>query len=207
MGSMRARVERAVRGVTAAAFATFVALVSHVAGGGAVPGWLGIVVPFMLGLPVCLVAAGRKPSIPRLAVSTAVSQVLFHVLFSLGTPSAGVQLIQSPGASHHGSMTMVVTDPAGMAGHDHIGAAMWTGHAVAAALTILALYFGERAYFATLLVAERVQSWWGRIWRPLHLRLGSPRPASMPAVEPRVVRPLGWHTSTLRRRGPPLLVA
>ena len=64
--------------------ATLSALFSHVAGGGEVPGLLGLAVPLVLSVPVCVALAGRGLSLARLAVSVGVSQLLFHALFEIG---------------------------------------------------------------------------------------------------------------------------
>ena len=55
MGGMSsARSARATRGVIAATFATLVALISHVAGGGAVPGPIGVIAPLILSIAICV---------------------------------------------------------------------------------------------------------------------------------------------------------
>lgn len=76
------------RGSAAAALATAVALCSHVLAGGAVPHLLGVVVPFALAVPACTLLAQWRPALPRLGSSVAVSQLLFHTLFSLGAAPA-----------------------------------------------------------------------------------------------------------------------
>ncbi|MCU4298632.1 hypothetical protein D3I60_16390 [Brevibacterium permense] len=85
---MRARHRRALRGTLAAAFATFVALTSHILGGGSFPTAMGIIVPLALSTLVCVLLAGRRLSLPRLTVSVGISQTLFHLLFSIFTPHA-----------------------------------------------------------------------------------------------------------------------
>ncbi|SDR80278.1 hypothetical protein SAMN04489752_0304 [Brevibacterium siliguriense] len=83
---MRVRHRRALRGTLAAVFATFVALTSHILGGGSFPTAMGIIVPLALSTFVCVLLAGRRLSLPRLTVSVGISQTLFHLLFSLFTP-------------------------------------------------------------------------------------------------------------------------
>nr|WP_281063461.1 hypothetical protein [Brevibacterium permense] len=80
------RHRRALRGTLAAAFATFVALTSHILGGGAFPSAMGVVVPLALSILVCVLLSGRRLSLPRLTFSVGISQTLFHLLFSLFTP-------------------------------------------------------------------------------------------------------------------------
>lgn len=89
------RHRRALRGTLAAAFATFVALTSHILGGGAFPSAMGVVVPLALSILVCVLLSGRRLSLPRLTFSVGISQTLFHLLFSLFTPTAA----SGPGAS------------------------------------------------------------------------------------------------------------
>lgn len=92
---MRIRHRRALRGTLAASAATFVALTSHILGGGAFPTTMGLIVPLSLSILVCVALAGRRLSLPRLTVSVGTSQTLFHLLFSLFTPTAS----GGPGAS------------------------------------------------------------------------------------------------------------
>ena len=48
------------------------------------PGWVGIVVPWVLAVAVSTLLAGRSLSVWRLAIAVAASQFLFHGLFVLG---------------------------------------------------------------------------------------------------------------------------
>ena len=83
---MEVRHRRALRGTLAAAFATFVALTSHILGGGSFPTAMGVIVPLALSILVCVLLSGRQLSLLRLTVSVGISQTLFHLLFSLFTP-------------------------------------------------------------------------------------------------------------------------
>ena len=83
---MRVRHRRALHGTLAAAFATFVALTSHILGGGSFPTAMGVIVPLALSILVCVLLSGSHLSLPRLTVSVGISQTLFHLLFSLFTP-------------------------------------------------------------------------------------------------------------------------
>ena len=85
---MEVRHRRALRGTLAAVFATFVALTSHILGGGSFPTAMGVIVPLALSTLVCVLLAGHRLSLPRLTVSVGISQTLFHLLFSLFTPHA-----------------------------------------------------------------------------------------------------------------------
>ncbi|MGO1539958.1 MAG: hypothetical protein ACTHW3_11405, partial [Leucobacter sp.] len=72
------RLPHLVRGSSAAAIATFAALFSHVIGGGAMPGLVGIAVPLLLSLMVCILLAGRKLSLTRLSISVVARACLLN---------------------------------------------------------------------------------------------------------------------------------
>lgn len=158
------RRQRTLRGVAAAGFATFVALTSHVIGGGDLPSAMGVVVPLALSSLVCVLLAGRRLSLPRLSVSVLVSQSLFHFLFSVFTPIRGTHdpvnaierhALHHPGAAGTaGSMPGMSGSAPGMTGsmsassadasmHAHVSPAMLVAHLVAAALTIALIYWSE----------------------------------------------------------------
>jgi len=200
---------RAVRGVIAATSATFLALMSHLLGGGQLPGWLGIVVPWVLSLPVCAMLAGRRLSLWRLSLSVVLSQVLFHVLFVLGTPAGSPLSSAQSGAHHHGPPPLppqLPLHPVSAQTLDAVGgdAAMWLSHLVAAGLTILFLYRGERAIQRLQVLAKRLAAWVRRrLLAPPHVpapMVCLPQQPSLSEV-PSVLSQL--HGSTLTRRGPP----
>jgi hypothetical protein len=153
------RSRRALRAVGASWVATFVALFSHVAGGGAVPGFAGIAVPLALSTLVCLALSGRRTSLVRLSLGVVLSQGAFHALFVLGAGGAA-----SPGAvadghaahaGHAGDhlISLPVADSAAVAS----GPAMWVGHAVAAVLTVLAIRHAD-------VILARLASLRDRVW-------------------------------------------
>lgn len=147
----RARVARVNRGLLAATFSTFVALVSHVLAGGAVPGVAGIATPVIFATSACALLAELRFSWLRLSVSVAVSQVLFHTLFVVGTaPSGTVSVTGGVGgatshAGHGGHPTMTIVGASGdaMSHAGHSGGWMWLAHVAAAAVTVVALQRGE----------------------------------------------------------------
>lgn len=166
----RSRTPRVARGAVVASVATFTALLSHVVAGGAVPGPLGILAPWLLALMASTLLA-VAPSLVRLGASVLVSQALFHTLFVMGaaTPAATM-----PAMSHHdhGAMSMAM-DAAGTARTSGFLAAlcadpaMWTLHAVAAVVTVALLYRGER-------VARAADA------RGRHPRVGAARRRALP---------------------------
>lgn len=168
------------------------------------PSAIGIVVPWVFSVLVCTLLAGRKLSAVRLAVAVAVSQILFHTLFVLGTGRASE--ITMPSGHLHGqvaSMTMV--QPATMM---HADASMWVWHAIAAAATVWALHRGEKALLRLRDLGIELAAWARRRLAPvIHVPSFSPV-APVAAGESR-----GWHVSSVPhlssvgRRGPPVLRA
>lgn len=202
----RSRAPRALRGLVGASVATFVALLSHVAGGGAMPGWIGIAVPWVLSAMVCTLLAGRALSLVRLALAVALSQLLFHTLFVLGlvAPSAATAGMGThAGHGSHGAALML-TMPATTIPVVPSSATMWLWHGFAAVITVAALYRGERAIlglreFATALVAWATRTL-ASFDAPVPLSAGRTRATGLSP------RPLsaGPALSSLQRRGPPL---
>ena len=191
---------RALRGVLAASVASFVALLSHVAGGGAMPGWVGIVVPWVLAVTVCTLLAGRTLSLWRLSLAVIASQFLFHGLFILGMFGAPAE--PSPALlSHHVAAAATTALP----GLPQADLAMWLGHALAAAATTAALYRGERAIRRLLSLAAQIVHAVRR--RVAAFAVGItrvPRRTVPGAVDAHDLAPLGWDPSSVARRGPPL---
>ncbi|BDZ40119.1 hypothetical protein [Microbacterium suwonense] len=195
-----------LRGFVGATVATFVALASHVWTGGAMPGMLGIAVPWLLSLTVCTLLAGRRLSLLRLSVSVLLSQLLFHALFVLGsiTPTGvltphvhGLAGGFGPGGFEPGALgpgTAVLVPQ---------GAGMWFGHLAAGVLTIVLLHRGELIVRALLAAASAVSAWLRRI---LLVPTRAQRPASRRwtvLVAPIIRRA---RLDAMRRRGPPRLV-
>ncbi|WP_053773692.1 hypothetical protein [Clavibacter capsici] len=155
--AMAGRGTRVVRGAVTAAFAILVSMLSHLAGGGPVPGAVGLVVAAALALPTCVLLAGRTVSTARLAVAVVCSQAVLHLLFSVGAPtSTTIQVV----GGHHGMGGHLVSSGAGHMGGTgdmggmHHGSAMWVAHLLAAVLTIVALRSGERAFWDLVALAR-----------------------------------------------------
>lgn len=196
---MSSRSARVARGSIAAAFATTVALFSHVLAGGGMPGPLGLVVPLVLSIMVCVLLAGRRLSLVRLSVAVALSQLLFHTLFVLGAPPAAT--MATPG--HH--MTDMVLPAVASGQHPMTDPAlMWLGHAIAAAITIAALYNAERVVVALASFAERFRVWWGTVSAPAPVSVT--RGSSDPGGTILALPLLRFDPDSVRRRGPPVLL-
>lgn len=200
------RLPHLARGASAAAIATFAALFSHVVGGGAMPGPVGIGVPLLLSLMVCILLAGRRLSLVRLSVSVVVSQTLFHTLFVLGTPLSGVTMQSMSAGHHHGHQMMqmpAVSEQTITLVHGDT--VMWVSHLLGALVTVAFLYRGERAIHHLRAVAEQFVAWVRhRLTSPIQLPVLTAPARMRPAEVARWTVLSQIHTSTLSRRGPPV---
>lgn len=189
------RARRVLRGTLAASLATFTALLFHIGGGGVAPALIGIIAPLVLSIVTCTLLSGRRLSVLRLTVSVGVSQLLFHALFTLGSPST-MQIVSDH--AHHGGPVTIV-------GVAHLHAsddAMVIAHMIAAVLTVAALHIGDRVLARLGSLVFSIVAW--VIRTPVPANVSPPRSARPEAHT--VLLPLGVHTPTLRRRGPPALV-
>ncbi|WP_110589614.1 hypothetical protein [Microbacterium suaedae] len=199
----RSRSLHVVRGATASSVATFIALLSHIGGGGALPGPLGIVVPWVLSFTVCTLLAGRKLSLWRLAISVGISQMLFHVLFVLGTVDTSGAA--STGHQHHGTIALPTVEGSA-ATAIMADASMWMSHAIAALITVGILHRGEREVRRALALMRDIARILARRVRALvtlPVEVDAPRLHLGTLV-------LGTRShqvllAAVRRRGPPLL--
>jgi len=84
------RVSRVARGWIAVSYATGVAAVGHGLVDGSAPSTLAVVVGLVFAGLLGTFAIGRRPSLPRLAIVVAGSQVAFHLVFSWLIPGTSV---------------------------------------------------------------------------------------------------------------------
>lgn len=198
-GLMSTRSARVSRGLAAAVFATIAAAVSHTLAGGDAPSTVGLVLALAFSAMVSIALTGRRLSLPRLAAAVVSSQFAFHTLF--GTMGAGSGVVVSSG--HHEALSLAEGASA-VTTHAHgTDAWMWTAHAVAAALTILALRYGERAFWA---LRDTAALFLARILRalpqvPVAVHTDAHRRVPGAAFVPRLVILL---RSCLLFRGPPV---
>ncbi|MGA1813218.1 hypothetical protein VH571_12635 [Frondihabitans sp. 4ASC-45] len=202
---------RVARGLIVATLSVAIAAFSHVAGGGMVPGLLGTVLALVFACLVCIALSARALAVVPLAVSVGVSQIVFHLLFSLGTSlpaSAGDgHSVGMLGMVMSGGSTVRLPDVAGSASHGMEGMSdtrMWLGHAVAALLTIALLLHGERALvtIARLAVARLAL-----VSRILGFALFPDRHGLVRALaDRRGIRRLGVLLAARPHRGPPAVV-
>lgn len=195
---MTSRAIRTLRGGIAAAVAIEVALLSHVLAGGAAPDALLVALTFVVSWVVCLALAGRRPSLGRLALAVSLSQFAFHATFSiLGTPQA---VAATGGAHAHHAMTMTMDAAPHATAMVAAGPLMWAAHALAAVVTIAALYRGERAVRALL---EPLVTLVRAIVRVVMVTPGRPRLLAASRVDITVVPGRRWIAEPATRRGPP----
>jgi hypothetical protein len=196
---MRARRIRVLRGLVAAATATFFAAFSHSISGAEGPSFFALVAASVLAAVICVTLAGRSLSPVRLAASVLASQLGYHLLFALAPAAHGTVI---SGTGHHSTMVTMTTDASA---HVHASASpvMWLGHTIAAVVTIAVLLHGERlvaALFDTLLLSVRVLL---QVLRVVPLeRPATPGTDWLPvlAARQRVL------LSAMRHRGPPSVV-
>ncbi|PFG34925.1 hypothetical protein [Sanguibacter antarcticus] len=202
------RASRATHGFVAAAFSTFVALLSHVLAGGTVPGILGIAVPLLLATSACVALAGLRRSWLRLTGSVALSQILFHTLFVLGT--TGTAQVVGDGGLHAGhdaqSALVVLSSTTGSMAHaGHSAGWMWLAHALAGVVTIVVLQRGEAVLSRLTRLSSRVAAF----LLPPVVRVAAlpahPRTALASAAGTWVPVALPVMSSGVVRRGPPVL--
>jgi hypothetical protein len=190
------------RGLIAAGFATFVAALFHVAGGGLPPSAVALTLSLVFSGLGCIVLAGKRSALWRSASSVALSQFLFHALFSL-SPSA--HFAGATGHLHPGSHLTMVTDGSAaspMSAMSLSGSWMWLAHAAAALLTLAALRYGERVFVA---VSEFTAFSLRRLLTAVavvDVPVAQARVETVPVILPDRTVVLG----RLRHRGPPALM-
>jgi hypothetical protein len=196
---MDRRQQRALRGAGASALAVFVAALFHAAGGGTQPTALALVVSFVLAAPACVLLAGRRASLWRLAASVALSQFAFHFLFGLGQPS-DVRFGGDTAMAGMPGMHLTVSGGSAAAATT----SMWLGHVMAALVTIVAIRHGERVIERMLALATRfLVTALALISAPSIERPHAPGAATLtpPVLFPQFL------VGTTRHRGPPVRFA
>jgi hypothetical protein len=181
------------RGIAAASVATFTAAAFHTLGGGATPAPVTIALTLAFAVPLCTALVGRRLPLVRLGAAVVLSQVLFHLLFTLTAGAGGAALPHLHGATVHLPPML-----------GHAPEQMTASHVAAAVLTTALLARGESAVRALL------TSW--RLGTTRWRLLTAPVPVLPPAMPAPVAEPAGrlallLLTRALRHRGPPALLA
>lgn len=203
-----ARAQRLTRGWIVGLVATTVAAVSHSMAGGYRPGILSFGTALVFAGMVGTAVIGRRPSLPRLTVAVGVSQLAFHLIFSmLGGDHVAPSAPDSSGFGMSGMAGMAdspVAAPIAMSGHDHLAdPGMWIAHAVAAALTILFLRRAELAVWTMLTRLGRVFATRLTVVLVPVVPGGVPRIPARPSIARSPVERI--LAASASRRGPPLL--
>ena len=146
---MTTRWARFARGWLAALFSTLVAAVSHTLAGGDSPSAISLALALAFGGITCVALTGKTISPLRLTAAVGLSQLAFHVMFSTIGTSGALVPTEGAGAHQHGASAglLQVPLPAGGSAMHHQDGWMWLGHAVAAVVTIVALRYGEAAFW------------------------------------------------------------
>ncbi|SFR84075.1 hypothetical protein SAMN05428970_2921 [Agromyces sp. CF514] len=202
---MTSRWGRVARGGVIAAFATFVAAVSHTVGGGEAPGALAVGLSFAFSLLLCIGVVGARLSAVRTVVAVSIAQFALHALYSVhgaagaaAAPGSGTPV----GAAHH-HMTLGLTPGAASASPFSYDLSMLATHVAAVVVTVLAIRHGDAAlraaFRAGALAAASV------LPSMPTLEVHAPRPVLVPTARFAALRPLSGLLllSMMRHRGPP----
>jgi hypothetical protein len=196
---MTSRWARLVRGQIVAVSATFVAAFSHGAADGGHPPLVAIALALAFSSVACVLLATAHLSRARLAASVAITQLLYHGLFSLfGTAGQPTSVITS---GHHG--TIVISSGAGEAASGATDPWMLAAHAAAAVVTFAILVRGERSLAAIWALARLIVAaltWWRLppAAHPVRFRSRFPTGQRTEVTHRSVIL-----TSSLSHRGPP----
>lgn len=191
-----------VRGSLAAVASTALALALHLLAGGALPAAPGLLVPLTLAVGACVLLDRIRLTTPRLLLSVAASQLLFHGLFQMGAaPASSGSSVHAGHAVHidQASATSAV-GPALVEHAVHLTPLMVGAHLLATLVTVVALLRGE-AVLAT--IAATTRHWVSRALgapAPVALRARTSTPAQQPARLPTSLLVV----TTQARRGPPV---
>ncbi|QNO36757.1 hypothetical protein H4J02_09690 [Protaetiibacter sp. SSC-01] len=195
---MTPRAARLLRGALLGGVATVLAAVSHLVGGGPAPSGLALVLGGVFATAVGTIAVGRlRPgrralTLPRVISGVAISQLAFHLVFSLLGQGAAVATT----GGHHG-LAAIASDPGAAIAQG--GAGMWIAHLVAGVLTVLYLRHLESRVWTVLAQLG------GLAVRALRVAATAPvadAPRLTAARAPRVPAASAL-LDTIARRGPP----
>ncbi|KQM81411.1 hypothetical protein [Agromyces sp. Leaf222] len=204
---MTSRWARVARGGVIAAFATFVAALSHTVGGGSAPGALAIALSFAFSALLCIAVVGARLSPARTIIAVSITQFALHALYSVhgasgANTAAGTAAAHTAGAHHHTAFAL----PLGAASASPFSydLSMLVTHVVAVAVTVLAIRRGDAALRAALGAASLVVASVLPSMPVLEVR--APK-AAMARARGRFAAPRALvgllHLSSMRHRGPP----
>ena len=137
---------RLTRGWLCAALSTFLAGASHAIAGGSVP-LLPVALAMVFGTLICVTLAGRQLTLPRVVLGVAMSQLVFHSLFSAFTGTAA-SMVGAPVVHGHGSVAAHPVPGIAAAGADDLGLLMLLSHMIAGLVTVFLVRHGEALWWA-----------------------------------------------------------
>jgi hypothetical protein len=202
------RVQRVIRGLAASTTATFVAALFHEAGGGAAPSWGVVAFGLALASLAAIALAGPRTALWRLTAAVAISQLLFHGLFTAAGDASGAAVAADPhaGMAGHGALPLDLPGlGASTGGVGALDAGMLLSHGAALVVTVLALRHGEAALRALVATSSL------RVVLALAIPFLRPERRGTALVRahraPRPLRDLRARIGRLRHRGPPRATA
>ncbi len=194
---MSPRAARLLRGALLGGVATVLAAASHLVAGGPAPAGVALLLGGVFATAVGTVAVGRARegrralTLPRTIAGVAVSQLAFHLVFSLLGQGASVAV-----SGHHGGLVALASDPGAAVVQG--GAGMWAAHLVAGVLTVLYLRHLEGRVWAVL------ARFGGFLVRALLIVTASaPDAPRMPLARPVRDGAASALLAAISRRGPP----
>lgn len=194
---MTSRWVRVAQGAAVAAFATFVAALSHTVGGGTPPGVLAVVLSMAFSVLLCITVVGGRLTLGRTVIAVAATQFALHALYSV---QGAVPTAPSGGGMSHHRMTIDWSSSAGSP--VTFDTFMVVAHLIAAAVTVVAIRHGDRALRSAIrAIRLAIASVLPRVPRLAVRWLRRPRPAvtRMPRQNARLMT-----LSVMRHRGPPV---
>lgn len=197
---MSTRSTRAARGAAFAAFAGVSAATAHTLAGGGAPSPLFCALLAVLALPLTTALAGARVALWRTAAAMGGAQLLFHAAFSsLGDIGRWGAVVPHDHGAMPAAVVHLAADADPMAGGAN--ALMVIAHALAAAVSILAVHRGERMVrFVTGWLPRMLRRVLGLVVAPLAVPIAPP-PEAVPPASPRRLL-----AGSVSRRGPPALV-
>jgi hypothetical protein len=198
---MTTRWARVVRGQVVAVLATFAAAFSHGVADGAHPPLAAMALALAFSSVICVFLAAARLSRVRLAVSVAISQLLYHGLFSVfGVAGASGGVVST---GHHGTVAFTpgVDVASTVPATDQW---MLVAHVAAAVVTFAMLVRGEHALLALGALAVLLVT--ALAWRLPPTPVTLPSAARFPTAQRAdVPHRLLILVSALTHRGPPLV--
>lgn len=154
---------------------------------------------------VCILLSGKRFTFWRLSIMVGFSQMLFHLLFSMGAGHSALSTAGQGIHAHHGiSLAVDVTGSASTTMASHGDGSMLLAHFLAGFATVLVLHRSEQVLIAASEIIGLFT--WKLFWRLVNFAYQPVRPQTAP-VEPREIPActVAVYATSVVRRGPPVL--